>query len=221
MKSMSPQIQLYVCCSPACMTVRSPGRPTTRTTQWTHQTSCHQRGAPGIKLLATNGALLALLGTRSYERNKDIATRNKKLLGAPGLTTRSKKLLGGKGIALRNKEHSIQEVLGFVEAFWWPDWLPDRPEVLTELSAARVVLGPNVEEGKDVQNLNSIFKRTKSSSGWKYGWNMLEFWCRVGVVEARVLVVCFVFFHCSCWEEYVPTAGYNTFFESFQLFLSG
>ena len=35
---------------------------------------------------------------------KGIATRNKKLLGAPGLTTRNKKLLGAKGIATRNKK---------------------------------------------------------------------------------------------------------------------
>ena len=32
------------------------------------------------------------------------ATRNKKLLGAPGRTTRSKKLLGAKGIATRSKD---------------------------------------------------------------------------------------------------------------------
>ena len=35
----------------------------------------------------------------AYIRLEAIASRNKKLLGAPGLTTRSKKLLGAPGIA--------------------------------------------------------------------------------------------------------------------------
>ena len=52
---------------------------------------------------ATSGA--PGLTTRSKDATRNgIATRSKKLLGAPGLTTRNKKQLGATGIATRSKD---------------------------------------------------------------------------------------------------------------------
>ena len=55
------------------------------------------------KLLKRRGLWMSTPRTRT-ERGAPGMTRNKKLLGAPGLTTRNKKLLGAPGLTTRSKD---------------------------------------------------------------------------------------------------------------------